>query len=371
MSLSDERILDDLGQGSAAELSLGDELRAAFEADTGAGDPAAAAAPAVAAAPAAEPARDDQGRFARAEAATNQPSEQKPPQAAVAPSAAPEGQQAPQDPQAASGPPPSWSAAAKAQWDGLPDAIRQEVGRHEATVQQAKAQWQQKGELLNRLTTVIGPRADRWRMAGFDLPQGIQRLVAAEDALERDPVNAIAHLARSYGVDLRMFAQAGQRQPQIQLPPQLQQLVSEVGTLKSELAQQREAAQGAHIQGLVDQVTAFAVKPENKYFANVQEDMYRIMKASEMAGNPVSIADAYERATWANPEVRALILRDQAEGQAAADRAKAAQARHASGSVTGSPSPGASPARAASNPNASVRDDLMAVFDAVAWPRPT
>ena len=339
--------------GAGEDTSLRDELTAAFaEASDGAGDTPAPPP----AATAESRARDEQGRFAPKADGQPQSTEPKTP-ASAAPAAQGEQPAA----QQASGPPPSWSAPAKAEWDRLPDAIRQEVVRHEATVQTAKAQWQQKGEQLNRLTSAIGDRADRWRMAGFDPAQGIQRLVAAEEFLERDPVNGIAHLARQYGVSLQhLLGALGPQAQAPQIPPALQGMFQEVQTLKQALTQQQQAAEQAKVQGAFDHIAEFRADPANRYFENVRERMGVLLQTGQAA----SMKDAYDQACWSDPQVRATLQQGQVASQAQLNgqRAKAAQARHASGSITGSPAPGASPARGGQNPNASVRDDLMAAY---------
>ena len=364
MNLDTDRVLgDEISDGPSEGLSLRDELAAALSADGASDGPSGVSSPvpeAAAANPEPAPAdgrvRDEHGRFAPKAEGQAQSTELKSPQGVVAPA---EGQVA--QPQA-SGPPPSWSAAAKAQWDGLPDAIRQEVARHEATVQDAKAQWQQKGEQLNRLTAAIGPRAEQWRLNGFSPEQGVQRLIAAEEFLDRDPVNGIAHLARQYGVNLQqLLAATGQQGQAPQVPAPFQQLAHEVQTLKQTLTQQQQAAEQARYQGAVDQITAFRADPANKYYENVRERMGVLLQT----GQATSLADAYEQATWSDPQVRAARLQEQAAGQAklSGDRAKVAQAKHASGSVTGSPTPGSSPARAVTNPNATIGQDLREVWD--------
>lgn len=358
--MTDTTVIEDEGQGE--DLSLREELAAALATDTNSAQESAAPAPAAAEPPASDGrARDEHGRFAPKEgvqAAQSIPTE---PKTLQAPAAAAEGPQAQQQP---SGPPASWSAAAKADFGTLPEHIRQEVLKREADIQRGLAQQQSGAERLNRLTALFQPRAEKLRMAGVTEDQAIGQLLAAQDYLERDPVNAISYLARSYGVDLRVFGQGqGQQQPQeAQLPPVVQQLAQQVQALTNAHAQQQQQAQESQRGQYIGQVQAFATDPANLYFENVREKMAALIQT----GAAKDLPDAYQQATWADPEIRPLLLKQQAEAQAAqtaeAARAKAAQARRASGSVTGSPAPGASPARGSQNPNASLRDDLTAAF---------
>ena len=307
-----------------------------------------------------EPSRDEQGRFATVGEGTNPPAartatttEPKTPGPADEPSDGAE-------PRRTISPPPSWSAAAKADFEKLPEHIRQEVLKREADIERGKAQWDQKANRLNRLDAVLQPRTERFRLAGIDEAQALQALFAAQDYLERDPAGGLSYLARQYGVDPRALAPpGGGRQPQAgaQPSPHLTALAQEVQTLKGALAQQQRRAEQAQRSERVNQVRAFATDPANLYFENVRERMAGLLKA----GTAKDLPDAYQQATWADPEIRQVLLRQQeAQRQATAQdaaRAKAAQARHASGSVIGSPAPGSTPGRAAPAPT--LRDELL------------
>ncbi len=109
---------------------------------------------------------------------------------------------------------------------------------------------------------------------------------------------------------------------------------------------------------LTDQLGAFKSDPGNLSFENVQERMIALLQSRTAK----DFADAYQQAIWSDPDVRQALLRQsQQQGQASdAVRAKAAQARHASGSITGSPSPGPRPGRG--GPAPSLRDELMSAW---------
>ena len=111
-------------------------------ADAEEGAPAANAPPAAAA-----PARDAQGRFASGadRASTISSHEPKTPEPTPGPDAAHAAR--------ATEPPASWSAAAKADFDRLPEHIRKEVLKREADIERGRAQWQSGAERLNRLVT--------------------------------------------------------------------------------------------------------------------------------------------------------------------------------------------------------------------------
>ncbi len=337
----------------APEIDLRGELSAAFEADAGSIDTPAEPVAQTAEPTAAERARDEAGRFAKQVETAQSIPEPTTPQAVGEP-----------EPQAIV-PPAAWSAAAKAQFSTLPPVIQQEVMKREKDMNEGLAQRQQQAERFNRLDSLLAPRRERFQLAGQDEFQAVQSLFAAQDFLERNPQEGIAYLARQYGVNLASFAQGQQGQAAQQpMHPVIQQLSQQVQSLSSVVAQQREAEAQAVQSQLEAQVAEFQNDPKNIYFENVRGEMSKLVTAFPS----LSLQEAYERAIWANPEIRPLLLQDQ-QKQALAQaeqqkRAKADAARRASGSVTGSPSPGSSPANA--SPAATIRDDLSHAWDAVA-----
>lgn len=266
--------------------------------------------------------------------------------------------------------PPSLSAAVKAQWSTLPPEVQRDISRLEGTVQTAKAEWDKKGQRLNRYDEIIGPQLDKWRYAGLDEFSGIQTLLSAQKMLDDNPVNGIVLIAKSYGLSPLQLAQhlgAPQAQGHEAAPQAphaadplaaLQPFMQRVQTLEQQLAQQSSSAEAAKIAEARATVAQFAAKPENMYFENVRMDVAKRLESDDQ----LTLEQAYEQAIWASPEIRPLLLKAQTADQAkqaadTAQRAKASQAKAASGSVTGAPAPGA---QAPPGPIGSVRETLNA-----------
>ncbi len=349
------------------EDDIGADVLAAFRGEEPpAREPAAATPgpnavepPAPAQATTTQAARDTTGRFApKGEA-------QQP--AAPAPQGAPAAAAAVQGAAEAVRPPASWSAQAKADFASLAPHIQQEVLKRETDIESGRRGFEAKAQVANQFEELFASRKDKLAMAGMNPVQATQRLLAAQDILDRDPRAGLLALAQAYGIHPSQLVQAtGQQQPapqQAQLHPALQALARDVETLKGSLTQQTQAQAVAEQQRHAETIQQFAADPKNLYFENVRSDMAALLAA----GQAKDMADAYEKATWAHPEIRPLLLKQQqAEAQAAAQAsagAKVRQARSAAGSVTGSPSPGSSPAQQ-SNPNASIEDDVKAAFAA-------
>lgn len=339
-------------------------------------EPVAAAEPAPAG-----PARDASGKFAPK--ATDTPAEAGAEDTATPPpTEEPEtAKPAEKEPQSEAIPiPPSLSAAVKAQWADLPADVRKDFAKLEGTVQNAKAEWGKKGERLNRYEEILGPRREKWNLSGLDEFSGIQALLAAQDYLERDPVGGLNHIARSYGVDLRSLAgQATQQQPGaegLQAPtamPELQSvlqpLVQQVQTLQQQLQQSQQQTEQQKLSEAQATVQSFAAKPENLYFENVRPVVAKLLEQ----GLATTLEDAYQQAIWASPEIRPLLVAEQAKASATASqakvqeqaaRSKAQAAQRSAGSITGAPAPGA---QAPAGPVGSIRDTLQAAAREHGW----
>lgn len=386
-------------------LSLRDQLQDSFDQLSAAEPPAPEAAATEAAPPPAEapaepppeagPARGPDGKFLPKDPASTEAGAQAAaPPVEPSPPAAPAAAEAPSEPIRI---PPSLPAALKAKFATLDPDVQQGFVALEESVQKAKAEWGPKGQRLNRYDEIIGPHVDRWRMNGLDEFSGVQSLIAAQSLLDRDPLGGIAQIARSYGLTPAHIAQAfglngqtsapqpGQEgQPAPTANPDfqaaLQQAVAPLQqgfqTLQQQQQQFFQAQQAAQIADAQRAIDAFAADPANMYFNDVQDALADIFARMPPDGRPHGerLKEAYDRAVWADPTIRPLLIDAQANARAAEEARKAAEAkaatekaardkaeaaRRAGGSVTGSPAVGAGPPQGASR---SLREDLQAAW---------
>lgn len=312
-----------------------------------------------AAAPAGDQPRAPDGKFAK----PGEPAQESPPVQAATTPAAPEAL-----PEGPIRPPATWSPAAKSAFLDASPVVQQEVLKREGDLETAMRNWQSKGERLNKIDAVIAPRRDKWALGGADEVTGIQRLIAAEDYLEKNPSDGIRYLAQQYGVNLADLArgpgysgqpngapvytaQPGQAQPVAQaqqplqlatLPPELQGLLQKVATLEQSLTQQQQRDAEAKQSTFMAEVAAFAAQPGRTYFPDLAEDIILLLENNRAKDLP----QAYDMAAHMRPDIRALILADESRAAQAkattAQRAKASDAQRSAGSVTGSPGPGES-----------------------------
>jgi hypothetical protein len=356
------------------EDDIAGDVAAALKQSSGEGESAAAAALAPAPAPA-EPAatgtpddrpaqaRDASGKFA-AKAADAAAADAQAAPAAASPLTDHPAAAATEAPAEPIRPPASWSAPAKSKFPTLDPEVQAEIAKRERAADAVLAERAALNKRLEPIEQAIQPIRNQLAMNGVDDATYIRSLVAA-DAELRGPnrVRALAQVAQMYGIDLRQLGgQPGQPGQQPPADPRFQQLASQVDNLVRTVTQQQSATQAAEAARVQAELDAFA--RDNLYFENVKPEMVAFLRS----GVSDNLADAYRRACWARDDIRPLLLKDEeTKRQAAAAetaRAKAAEARQAAGSVTGSPAPGASPAQAAANANSSIEDDVRAAWAA-------
>jgi hypothetical protein len=323
---------------------------------------------------AAERARDEQGRFAKTD---DKPVTAKPDKEVVQdksavssrtdgsanssdktqPALTPE-QLSAQAAKPAVRPPDDWDVKAKAQWDRLPQVVRDAIGRSTAA---------------DPAIAELKPFLERAKTNGQSLASAVQSYVGMEDFLRKDPPAGLLHLAQNLGLTQhqagRMFAdlasrlgvmpQGGQQlpaegqdaqqepDPYRALAPVLQPYQQRLDTLEAHIRQQQEAINGQRMSASMSAVEKFRSSPEARYFANVEKDIANLLDKGIVPRTGDYLTDlktAYDTACRMNPEIHEILTaerfeKDRAKAEADA-RAAADKARQASRSVTGSPSPG-------------------------------
>lgn len=289
-----------------------------------------------------ERARDASGKFAKKEVEDTQEKVQSlasPPEGAEP--AAPTIQ-----------PPHALSATLKAQFATLPPEVQQEFARITGDAQTAKNEWSVKGEKLNRYEALIAPERERLALAGQDEHSYFSALIAADKFLQRDPNAALSELARMYGGQApQTTQQPGQEQQAHPAIGALQAQVAELSAKLQERASQEEQASQAEAEA---SITAFRADPKNLYFDNVKPQMAALIRA----GQAKDVREAYDKAIWADPEIRPLLLAEQSRAPAPVRKGVPAGDQ-----ITGAASPGAKLNGAASK--GSIEDDVRASMEEV------
>ncbi|MBX5239639.1 hypothetical protein [Rhizobium sp. NLR22b] len=235
--------------------------------------------------------------------------------------------------------PPGWSAEAKAQFSSLPGEVQAAIAKREQEVDRGFRVLQDyKG--LEEFTPIV-------RQAGMTHADVMRRAIEWENALIRDPVNTVLHVAKVAGVNLHALVngragEAMQRHEQGQTGP-----INVEATVEHVLRKRDTETQ----------VDAFLSDPANAHAEDVLDDMVALINS----GRASTLQDAYDAACWIRPDIRQQLISQTAPAfvhQQQAQRAAAAdQARRASRSISGYSAPGPTRDAARGQPT-SIRDSL-------------
>jgi hypothetical protein len=363
-------MVDEIETGEAApapaadeDLSLTSEITAAVERQRGGGDksePAETGSGGKDTEVHSEGrARDEHGRFVAK--APSEESETEVPKEAAEPK---DDGEAPKVAPDAPKPPAGFSAASKAQWDKLPDAVKADIAKREVVVADGFKQFSRYDGL--------GKFADLCERNGTNLTTAVAQYNQLENLFVRDPVAGITAICQRLNIDPRILTSAMQAHYGGLLGPQGQQQPSQPPAVNG--YQQHQLNPEALINEAVNrfnqqqserdtqsQISAFMADPANRYFENVRPQMV----AALQSGQASTLKEAYDAALWMNPETRAIMLQEE-KTKAPTQRssvAAATQAKAAAKAVGGSPRPGLK-SGGAIDPNASVTDTIIAAINA-------
>lgn len=227
-------------------------------------------------------------------------------------------------------PPKTWRKEATAAWTTLPAEVRQEVLKREEDMFKGLESYKADAGFGKNFKTALEPFMPILQQYNIDPVQQVRGLMSAHYTLATgSPEQKIAlfqKLAGDYGVDLTNVS--GENAPFTD--PAVAALQNQLKAVESKLST-AEATRAAEAQAvLVKQIDAFAADPANPYFNDVANDMTTLLQKGVCS----TLQEAYDKAVWTNPVIRAKEMqRQQAEAsQKAAEAAatKAAAARKAS-----------------------------------------
>jgi hypothetical protein len=304
----EDEVIDSTVEDSQPELTMDDTIRKTLE-DIEARD--------------GDSSRDDKGRFSSKE--SNTPADPEPTPAPAEPAAedATPAEPVATDPVTEPTVPPELQrlglrkeAAAAIAKDPV---VMQEFIRRSDEMHRGLEQFREKAQFGDTIRNVIAPYMKNIESSGMTPDVAVQALFTADSMLrggsQEQKVQMLHKLAADYGIDIQQAAQA-QPVPFDGTTYALQQKLSQ---MEGWIAQQTQARQQQESATLNSEIERFSGDPANVHFAAVRDDMAGLLQA----GMATDLRDAYEKAIYANPTVRAQVL---AQQQAKADTDRKAQA---------------------------------------------
>jgi len=219
-------------------------------------------------------------------------------------------------------PPVSWSAEAKAAFATLTPAVQQAVLKREKEVSDGFAQKSAELKDWEPLKSVLGPRQHALAAAYGSVANGIQTLFSLSDYAEKDAPGFIKWFAQQRGIDLSSLAGTPAGQPQASADPTIAALQQQIASLNQQLTGFTQSQEQAQQAELTRQIEAFKADPKNVHFEAVRAEMAALMQG----GRAKDLQDAYDKAVYANPETRRLVMEEQRAAEQAQRDAENARA---------------------------------------------
>lgn len=266
--------------------------------------------------------------------------------------------------QAPVGPPAHWNGSAKIDWNKIPGSLRESIAKDYEAVGKAQALNQAIGETANTLIQEFG---------GVD--RGIAAILSTWNFARANKLEFVKQFVQHHGIDPQSLGagqpvQANGEAPggQEQQDPYAARL-QQIETALQQIAQQPVIHQQNQITSEIQNFQT-ALAPDGSvahpYYNDVRVRMGALMQTPDLMaivqskGGQAALKEAYDQACWGVPSIRAELQRE-IDRKAADQRKQAvAKAQLAGGSITGSPGV----ARAETHVSQSVRADLLKNWDA-------
>ncbi len=228
-------------------------------------------------------------------------------------------------------PPSSWRPTARAAWAALPEAVRSEIYKREGDYLHAQADLRENATIGREINGIISPyramiEAERSTPAAT-MQDLLQTSAVLRTGSQVQKYQTMVNIANRFGIDLRDLAarlaggrpngQNGQ-QPAGQ-PAQYRD--PRVDTLLQNMRTQEQNQAAAVVRETENQALSWMNEADAKgnplrpYAGDVVEDMVPLLPVIKAANpnwtNAQVMQNAYERAIWANPEIRALLQAEQ------------------------------------------------------------
>ena len=264
--------------------------------------------------------RDESGKFVKAKEPEDKPPVKTEAKPELKTEAKPETEAQPRD---VTRPPSSWKPTAREEWAKLPDSVRAEIHRRESDFMNGQSQLLPDARLGASMRQTIEPYRMLIEAEGGTPERAVGQLLRTAAVLRMGTpdqrAQAVMGIAQQFGVDL---SKAIGGQPQQQASPQQFQDPRVDGLLQSIQQQQtqqtererseRESAAGKWMAEADPQGN-----PLRPYVNDVMPEMTalvpQIRQMNPGFNHSQVLQEAYDRATWAHPEIRSLLQAKQTE----------------------------------------------------------
>lgn len=205
-----------------------------------------------------------------------------------------------------------------AEWNKASPVLQQALLRRSEEMHRGLEQYRAPAQFGQRMAEAFKPYEQTLQQLNVSPDVAVGKLLQVDSALRygtpEQKAATLANLAQTFGVDI------GLAQSMPAPDPNYMALQNQIQQLQGFINQQQRTQAEREQEALNSEISKFAEGRE--HFETVREDMAALLQA----GRATDLNDAYEKAIWANPSVRAaLIAKQQADAAAKAEKERKAQ----------------------------------------------
>ena len=227
--------------------------------------------------------------------------------------------------------PSSWTKEAQAKWAATDPVIRKEAIRREADFHKGLETYKGWARVGQELNAEIQPYEALIRAANT-APQAVIKdvfnTIYQLKTGSSDQKAAVAlNILNEYGVDLAAVQAASEKIAEGLPPvdPEVQQLKIEMQRLKQENQEREQAAQRSQFAEVVNEAEAFKKAAGHEHYEDVKLEMAAFIESGVCS----TLQEAYDKAIWANSQVRAKLEAERQKAERVKTAEKAAAAKKA------------------------------------------
>jgi len=245
-------------------------------------------------------------------------------------------------------PPSTWKPEAKAKWNELPPEVRKMIWDKESEFGKVFQQTTEDRKFAQAVHQTLEPYKAMIQGEGSDPVRAIASLFQTASALRTAPpqtkAQLVASMVQSFGIDVQMLdsALAGitpqydpvEQQVQMQVQQQLAPYQQQMQMFQQQQAYQEQVAS----QQAQSQVEEFI--ESMPYAEDVRQEMADLIEVAHRRGQSLTLKQAYDVATYANPTIRGLLEQQNQVQQMQKRQQQAQLKKQSSVSLSGAPNDG-------------------------------
>lgn len=240
--------------------------------------------------------------------------------------------------------PNTWKRELGETWKALPEAVREEIHRREGDFHNGIRQYRDAANFGNGIAQEMLPYQQVMQQHGVQPRELVRDIMAALNTMAtgtaEQKASTFLKLAGNYGISLDHLQTQRQRAPAGDDSPVLAPVLQRIRQVETRLETQQQEREQLQAEEDLATVQRFINDPKNEYAKEVQAEMSQLLTS----GGARDLQEAYDKAIWVNPTVRAKVLGKQDEERVKRQAAEAAAARKAAGANVarrGTPPPAA------------------------------